>query len=116
MSLTGQSDLEEYNFSRSVPELDFNIHYNTLDIQEELRSPYSNIIDFDEAQREWRLNKKQISKGFFRYKCSYFSQRRQRYCKKKLYNPVIKTTLNTGYATTGIGEYCSYHYVALNKT
>ena len=55
---------------------------------------YSNLIDFDEASRLWRLNKKHLSNGYFRYKCSHYSNSKNIYCNNKLYN----------------GNYCKFHY------
>ena len=56
---------------------------------------YSNSIDFDSASRLWRRNKKYLGNGYFRYKCTHFSFRRNIFCENKLYND---------------RSFCKYHY------
>ena len=56
---------------------------------------YSNSIDFDEASRLWRLNKKYLGNGYFRYKCAHFSTNTQSYCGNKLHES---------------HSHCKYHY------
>jgi hypothetical protein len=61
---------------------------------------YDNKIDFDEASREWRKNKKYVGNGNFVYKCLYISNRTNSYCKNKLYKDTT---------------YCKYHYKNLKN-
>jgi hypothetical protein len=51
-------------------------------------------IDFDEASRCWRANKKYMGGGVFSYKCQYFSEKTKKYCSNKLVKQHI---------------YCKYH-------
>lgn len=56
---------------------------------------YSNKIDFDEASRLWRQNKKYLGNGFFRYKCAHYSMNKNAFCNNPLYYPQA---------------YCKYHF------
>jgi hypothetical protein len=67
----------------------------TNDTNDTGKQIYSNSIDFDEASRLWRQNKKYLGNGYFRYKCAHFSFRRNAFCENKLYNSHI---------------HCKYHY------
>jgi hypothetical protein len=62
---------------------------------ESIKQIYSNLIDFDEASRLWRQNKKYLGNGFFRYKCSHYSLTKNAFCNNALYYPQA---------------YCKYHY------
>lgn len=57
-------------------------------------------IDFDEASRAWRLNKKYLGNGVFRYKCRHFSVNKQKYCDNKLQAGSV---------------YCKYHAKVYNR-
>jgi hypothetical protein len=41
------------------------------------------LIDFDEASREWRKNKRYLGNGCFEYKCSHLDSK-GKYCKNKV--------------------------------
>lgn len=41
-------------------------------------------IDFDEASKEWRKNKRYLGNGCFEYKCYHISKGSSRYCKNKV--------------------------------
>ena len=44
-----------------------------------------NIIDFDEASREWRKNKKTLKNGCFSYKCRHISKK-NKYCTNNIFD------------------------------
>jgi hypothetical protein len=55
---------------------------------------YKVEIDFDEASREWRKNKKYKGNGTFEYKCSHVNIKNV-YCKNKVYlNGLCKYHIN----------------------
>jgi hypothetical protein len=56
-------------------------------------------INFDEASRVWRLNKKHLGNGMFCYKCKHYSVRKGKYCENKLSNGSV---------------YCKYHVKSMN--
>lgn len=41
-------------------------------------------MDFDEASRIWRLNKRYLGNGYFIYKCKHYSKSKNAYCPNKL--------------------------------
>lgn len=41
-------------------------------------------MDFDEAARIWRMNKKYLGNGWFVYKCAHFSVSKNGYCPNKV--------------------------------
>jgi hypothetical protein len=57
-------------------------------------------IDFDEAQKAWRANKKYVGNGCFVYKCFYYSINKKRYCK----NPLQEKSI-----------YCKFHGKSFNN-
>ena len=48
-----------------------------------------NEIDFDDASKCWRANKKCIGKGYFVYKCNYIHSNGKR-CFRTIYNSALK--------------------------
>lgn len=51
---------------------------------------YKVEIDFDQASKEWRKNKKYLGNGIFEYKCLYISGENKN-CKNKIYrNNILK--------------------------
>lgn len=54
----------------------------------------NNDINFDEASRCWRANKKYLGGGVFSYKCQHISEKTHKYCTNKLFYPHL---------------YCKYH-------
>lgn len=51
-------------------------------------------IDFDEASKEWRKNKKYISNGMFVYTCNYIHSNGKK-CNKQIYSSKINNNTNT---------------------
>jgi hypothetical protein len=43
---------------------------------------YNYMINFDEASRVWRLNKKHLGNGIYAYKCIHFSHTKNKFCPK----------------------------------
>ncbi len=54
---------------------------------------HTNIINFDQASKCWRANKKYIGKGIFKYKCNHISNTTNKYCDNNRF----------------IGVFCKYH-------
>ena len=72
-------------------------------------------IDFDEASKLWRANKRQITPGFFLYTCNYIhTSAQQKKCNKVVYNAnyvrYYKTTIEetVRYHRNG-NRYCKKH-------
>ncbi len=56
----------------------------------------NNTINFEEASREWRRNKKAIKGGSFFYKCKHFSHTNNNYCNNRvIFNGYCKYHWNT---------------------
>ena len=49
-----------------------------------LKIQYENTIDFDDAFKEWRKNKKYLGNGYFEYKCRHFSITKSKFCNNKI--------------------------------
>jgi len=45
---------------------------------------YQVDIDFDDASKEWRMNKVDLGGGNYRYRCAHFSTKKQQFCKNRL--------------------------------
>lgn len=61
---------------------------------------------FDEASKQWRANKKQITPGFFLYTCNYIHTKNNKKCNKVVYNV---NYAKYRYYTTTIEETVRYH-------
>lgn len=68
-------------------------------------------IDFEEASRAWRKNKKYLGNGTFQYRCAHYRPDTDSYCG----NPPARLGLNKSSELSKIWEmnmramYCTYH-------
>ena len=47
-------------------------------------------IDFDEASKYWRMNKKHIGNGYFQYTCKYIHTNGRK-CNKPVFSNIIRS-------------------------
>ena len=69
---------------------------------------FSVNIDFEEASKEWRRNKKNMGHGFFQYRCGA-QKSRGKYCRKLPHSIQIEQRVRKCKPLFGEWEYCSYH-------
>ncbi len=64
---------------------------------------FDNYIDFDEASKEWRKNKKKQENGRFEYVCNYFHKN-----SKQCRNTIVASLLQNEYVC-GFGDNNKYN-------
>lgn len=62
---------------------------------------FDNYIDFDNASKEWMMNKKKLKNGYFEYTCNYIHSNGKQ-CKKPRLSSQIKNDYITGFVEYNI--------------
>ncbi len=65
---------------------------------------FDNYINFDEASKEWRKNKKQKDKGKFEYICNYFKTNGKQ-CRNTIISSLIKNDYICGFGDNKLNKY-----------